>query len=160
MKPGPNSKRSRGRGNPRKQNSPRNTNLESNGPDIRVRGSLTQVLEKYLAMARDASSSGDPIAAENYFQHAEHYYRVLNANGGAHQGNQQRFRGPGQQHQGGNGGRDHQRADGAHHNPSGSNGSQQHGPNGGNSAPAQNKMAPETGGPDESGSPDAEGTPS
>jgi hypothetical protein len=38
------------------------------------------VLEKYLALARDASAAGDRIAAENYFQHAEHYYRILNAN--------------------------------------------------------------------------------
>ena len=46
---------------------------------MKVRGSATQVLEKYLAMARDATAAGDRIAAENYFQHAEHYYRILSA---------------------------------------------------------------------------------
>lgn len=45
-----------------------------------MRGSASQVLEKYLAMARDATAAGDRIAAENYFQHAEHYYRILSAN--------------------------------------------------------------------------------
>ncbi|MFO1058083.1 MAG: DUF4167 domain-containing protein [Dongiaceae bacterium] len=54
--------------------------FDSNGPDVRVRGNAYQVLEKYLAMARDASSAGDRIAAENYLQHAEHYYRIINAN--------------------------------------------------------------------------------
>jgi hypothetical protein len=102
MKPGPNSKRSRGRGNPRKPNSPRNQTFESAGPEVRVRGSVTQVLEKYLALARDASSAGDTIAAENYFQHAEHYYRILNANGGGFQGGQ-RVRGPGTPSHRGNG---------------------------------------------------------
>ena len=60
---------------------PRNNTYESSGPEVKVRGSAAQVLERYLAMARDASSAGDRIAAENYLQHAEHYYRVLNANG-------------------------------------------------------------------------------
>lgn len=57
---------------------------DSNGPEVRVRGNAHQVLEKYLAMARDASSQGDRIAAENYFQHAEHYFRVINS---SNQGN-------------------------------------------------------------------------
>jgi len=43
-----------------------------------VRGNAYQVLEKYLAMARDASAAGDRIASENYLQHAEHYYRLIN----------------------------------------------------------------------------------
>lgn len=60
----------------------RNQNFESNGPDVKVRGSAQQVVERYLALARDASSAGDRIAAESYYQHAEHYYRVLTANGG------------------------------------------------------------------------------
>jgi hypothetical protein len=60
---------------------PRNNTYESSGPEVKVRGSAAQVLERYLAMARDASAAGDRIAAENYLQHAEHYYRVLNANG-------------------------------------------------------------------------------
>ena len=55
--------------------------LFRSGPEVKVRGSAAQVLERYLALARDASAAGDRIAAENYLQHAEHYYRVLNANG-------------------------------------------------------------------------------
>lgn len=58
---------------------PRNQTFDSGGPEIRVRGNASQVLEKYLALARDASSQGDRIAAENYYQHAEHYFRVINA---------------------------------------------------------------------------------
>lgn len=80
MRQGPNIRRSRGRG-PRKPHvSPKQQTFDSNGPDIRVRGNAYQVLEKYLAMARDATSAGDRIAAENYLQHAEHYYRLINAN--------------------------------------------------------------------------------
>jgi hypothetical protein len=56
----------------------RNQVFDSNGPDGRIRGNAHQVLEKYLAMARDASSQGDRVAAENYYQHAEHYFRVIN----------------------------------------------------------------------------------
>jgi hypothetical protein len=54
---------------------------DSNGPNIRVRGNAYQLMEKYLAMARDAAAAGDRIAAENYYQHAEHYFRTLNASG-------------------------------------------------------------------------------
>ncbi len=52
---------------------------ESNGPDVKIRGTASHVAEKYLQLARDAQSSGDPIAAENYYQHAEHYFRVIAA---------------------------------------------------------------------------------
>src|SRR5579859_3907301 len=83
MKPGPNLKqRSRGRNNNgggKKHMSPRNQTYDSNGPDIRIRGNAHQVLEKYLTLARDAASQGDRIAAENYYQHAEHYFRVINS---------------------------------------------------------------------------------
>ncbi len=48
---------------------------ESNGPDVKIRGTASHIAEKYLQLARDAQSSGDPIAAENYYQHAEHYFR-------------------------------------------------------------------------------------
>ena len=51
--------------------------MESSGPDVKIRGNATQLFEKYQALARDAVTSGDRIAAENYLQHAEHYYRVL-----------------------------------------------------------------------------------
>ena len=73
------SKRSRGRNSNRRNGPSRNQTFDSNGPSVRIRGNASQVHEKYLAMARDASYSGDRIAAENYLQHAEHYYRILAA---------------------------------------------------------------------------------
>jgi hypothetical protein len=72
--------------------SPKQQTYEINGPDGRIRGNAYQVLEKYLALARDAASAGDRIAAENYYQHAEHYYRVINANGGEQGGHNGRNR--------------------------------------------------------------------
>ena len=53
--------------------------FDSNGPDIRLRGTSQQLFEKYLQLGRDATSSGDRVQAEGYFQHAEHYFRILNA---------------------------------------------------------------------------------
>ncbi len=84
MRQGPNAKRSRGRGNGgRKQNVPlRLQTLDSSGPNGKLRGNAYQLHEKYLALARDAHSAGDRIAAENYFQHAEHFFRIINSNGG------------------------------------------------------------------------------
>jgi Domain of unknown function (DUF4167) len=79
MRPIPHQKRPRGRGNGRRPHLPlRAQTFDSNGPNIRVRGNAYQVLEKYLALARDAAAVGDRVAAENYFQHAEHYYRMIN----------------------------------------------------------------------------------
>jgi Domain of unknown function (DUF4167) len=52
---------------------------ESNGPDVKIRGTASHVADKYLQLARDAQSSGDPVAAENYYQHAEHYFRLIAA---------------------------------------------------------------------------------
>jgi hypothetical protein len=57
----------------------RNHVFDSNGPDVRVRGTAQQLFEKYLQLGRDATSSGDRVMAESYFQHAEHYFRILNA---------------------------------------------------------------------------------
>lgn len=68
-------KRSRGRG--RRQQNPVNRSYDSNGPDVRVRGTASQVYDKYQALARDAMSAGDRVMAENYLQHAEHYYRIV-----------------------------------------------------------------------------------
>ena len=77
MRQGP-SKRPRGR-NGRKQNVPfRLQTFDSNGPEVRIRGNAYQVHEKYLALARDATASGDRISAENFYQHAEHYFRIIN----------------------------------------------------------------------------------
>ena len=58
-----------------------NGNVDSSGPSVKVRGSARQVYEKYLLLARDAKSSGDTILTESYFQHAEHYARILIENG-------------------------------------------------------------------------------
>lgn len=71
-------RRPRGRPNRKHHVSPRSQTFDSSGPDVRVRGNAHQVYEKYLALARDATSSGDRVAAEGYYQFAEHYFRVLN----------------------------------------------------------------------------------
>jgi hypothetical protein len=83
-------KRSRGRGR-RPQNN-HNRSFDSTGPDVKIRGTAAHVYEKYLQLARDATSSGDRVQAENYLQHAEHYYRILMASQ-AHQNAQQQFGG-------------------------------------------------------------------
>ncbi|MEC8463331.1 MAG: DUF4167 domain-containing protein [Pseudomonadota bacterium] len=79
MRQGPNKNRMRGRGHGRKSGNSRNQSFESNGPDVKVRGNAQQVVEMYLTLARDASSAGDRINAESYYQFAEHYYRVMTA---------------------------------------------------------------------------------
>jgi len=71
------SKRMRGRN--RKSQNPLTRVYESNGPDVKIRGSAAHVAEKYVQLARDAQASGDPVAAENYYQHAEHYFRMIAA---------------------------------------------------------------------------------
>jgi hypothetical protein len=53
--------------------------FESNGPDVKIRGTPAHIAEKYISLARDALSSGDPVLAENYLQHAEHYNRIIMA---------------------------------------------------------------------------------
>src|SRR5262245_65910339 len=63
----------------RKPQNPLARNYESSGPDVKIRGTAAQVAEKYMALARDASSSGDPVLAENYLQHAEHCNRIIMA---------------------------------------------------------------------------------
>jgi len=71
-------KRSRGRG--RRQQNSVNRSYDSNGPDVRVRGTASQVYEKYQTLARDALLTGDRVNAENLQQHAEHYFRIMLAN--------------------------------------------------------------------------------
>ena len=78
MRPNANNRRSRGRGG-RKSGNPRNQTYDSNGPGARVRGNPSQIYEKYQQLARDAASSGDRVGAENFLQHAEHYYRLMSA---------------------------------------------------------------------------------
>jgi hypothetical protein len=101
MRPGQ-GKRSRGRnggGNPHHNNNNNNRprlpqriqTFDSNGPAVKIRGNAYQVFERYVAMAREAVVSGDRVAAENLYQHAEHYYRVMNLAGGeGHNQGQQR----------------------------------------------------------------------
>ena len=99
MRQGQNSKRSRGRGSSnhsgggvsgggvgggggghnRRGGPGRMHTFDSNGPSVRIRGNASQVHEKYLALARDANSAGDRVAAESYLQYAEHYFRIINA---------------------------------------------------------------------------------
>ncbi len=69
----------RGRGRNRKGQSPLTRSFESTGPDVKIRGTPSHIAEKYMSLARDASSSGDPVLAENYLQHAEHYNRIIMA---------------------------------------------------------------------------------
>lgn len=57
---------------------PRMQTFDSNGPDVRIRGNAYQITEKYIALARDATSSGDRVLAESYLQHGEHYQRMIN----------------------------------------------------------------------------------
>ncbi|MGH7069453.1 MAG: DUF4167 domain-containing protein, partial [Acetobacteraceae bacterium] len=57
----------------------RNHVFDSNGPDLRLRGTAQQLFEKYLQLGRDATSGGDRVMAESFFQHAEHYFRIMNA---------------------------------------------------------------------------------
>src|SRR5712671_5823189 len=90
MRPGQN-KRSRGRnggggggGGPhynRPRPPQRVQTFDSNGPSVKIRGNAYQVFERYVAMAREAQASGDRVAAENFYQHAEHYFRIMNAQG-------------------------------------------------------------------------------
>ena len=87
MRNGQNNKRMRNRTNNNNNNNNNNRRgqnpmtrvFESNGPDIKIRGTASHVAEKYVQLARDARSSGDPVAAENYYQHAEHYFRLIAA---------------------------------------------------------------------------------
>ncbi len=67
----------------------RNHVFDSNGPDMRLRGTAQQLFEKYLQLGRDATGAGDRVTAEGYFQHAEHYFRILNAMSQAQGGQQQ-----------------------------------------------------------------------
>nr|WP_314257204.1 DUF4167 domain-containing protein [uncultured Devosia sp.] len=74
-----NKNRQRGRNGGRKHVNPLSRNFESNGPDVKVRGNAAHIAEKYLQLARDAQSSGDSVMAENYLQHAEHYFRIVSS---------------------------------------------------------------------------------
>ncbi len=74
-----NGQNKRMRGRNRKSQNPLTRVYESNGPDVKIRGTASHIAEKYVQLARDAQGSGDPVAAENYYQHAEHYFRLIAA---------------------------------------------------------------------------------
>jgi hypothetical protein len=96
MRPGQQKQRSRGRSsggggssnnnnnnnnnnNQRKGQNPLTRTYDSSGPDVKIRGTAQHIAEKYMTLARDATSSGDRVMAENYLQHAEHYNRIIAA---------------------------------------------------------------------------------
>jgi hypothetical protein len=74
-----NGQNKRMRGRNRKGQNPLTRVYESNGPDVKIRGTASHIADKYIQLARDAQASGDPVGAENYFQHAEHYFRLIAA---------------------------------------------------------------------------------
>lgn len=69
----------RGRGRGRKAQNPLTKNYESNGPDVKIRGTAAHISEKYNSLARDALAASDIVRGENYLQHAEHYNRIIMA---------------------------------------------------------------------------------
>ena len=107
MRQGQQNRRGRGRTNNSNRkgghHNPLSRSFESNGPDVKIRGTPAHIAEKYLTLARDAQSSGDPVLEQNYLQHAEHYNRIIMAyrdqfnqpDEGGMNGGGQRMRGPG-----------------------------------------------------------------
>lgn len=83
MRQGQQNRRGRGRQNTNtnartgKGQNPLTRSYESNGPDVKIRGTPAHVAEKYISLARDSLSAGDVVMAENYLQHAEHYNRII-----------------------------------------------------------------------------------
>jgi len=106
--------------------------FDSNGPEVKIRGSATTVYEKYLQLARDANSSGDRVMAENYLQHAEHYYRIVAAQQAQMQQMQQQQQAQQQQNGGGQ-------------QPNGNGNGQNRGPNGSGDQPYKQGAAPASG---------------
>ncbi len=105
MRQAPNQKRPRGGRSAGRRSGGHggNRTYESSGPGSKIRGNASQLFGKYQAMARDAQTAGDRVAAENYMQHAEHYYRLLNQSSAPQQQQpqQQQQRGQGHNSQGG-----------------------------------------------------------
>lgn len=81
MRQGHQNRRGRNRNNnsggARKGQNPVTRSYESNGPDMKIRGTPAHIAEKYIALSRDAQTNGDPVLAENFLQHAEHYNRII-----------------------------------------------------------------------------------
>jgi hypothetical protein len=106
MRPNQHNKRSRGRSRHRGSSgggggggNPLSRVYESNGPDVKVRGTAQTIAEKYLQLGRDAQASGDNVMSESYFQHAEHYLRILAAAQAYNQQMQQQHRRPGEEYE-------------------------------------------------------------
>ena len=72
-----NNQNKRWAGRPNSGHNPHSKFYESNGPDVKIRGTAANIAEKYQQLARDAHTSGDLVAAEAYHQYAEHYYRLV-----------------------------------------------------------------------------------
>ncbi|MCX7566066.1 DUF4167 domain-containing protein [Sulfitobacter sp. F26169L] len=72
-----NKNRNRSGGNQNQGGNVVNRVFDSSGPEGKVRGTPSQVIEKYNQLARDAQLSNDRVAMENFQQHAEHYLRLL-----------------------------------------------------------------------------------
>ena len=106
------SRRSRSRGNGGRKGGPNRSQVfDSNGPDVRIRGTAHQVCEKYIALAKDATGAGDFVLAQSYLQHAEHYQRIINSWDSENRSGQKEIQKKGQPH--GNGVQpDGNRADG------------------------------------------------
>jgi hypothetical protein len=113
VRQGQQNRRGRGRNNNNNNRkghhgNPLSRSFESNGPDVKIRGTPAHIAEKYISLARDAQSTGDPVLAENYLQHAEHYSRIIMAyrdqfnqqGDGANGGGGQRMRSPGEMSEG------------------------------------------------------------
>lgn len=80
MRPNHQNKRMRGRNRGGgKGPNPLSRSYESNGPDVKIRGTAQHIAEKYVQLGRDSQATGDHVAAESYFQHAEHYFRLIAA---------------------------------------------------------------------------------
>ncbi|MCE2516937.1 MAG: DUF4167 domain-containing protein [Alphaproteobacteria bacterium] len=109
--PGKNNRqRGRGRRNGNGQIN-RNTTIDSNGPDVRLRGNALQLHEKYASLANDAAAAGERISAEAYYQYADHYFRVHSSIVAAQEERREKHH-----DQGSNGGGDKDKADKAPHN--------------------------------------------
>jgi hypothetical protein len=100
----------------------RNHVFDSNGPDLRIRGTAQQLFEKYLQLGRDAASGGDRVLAEGYFQHAEHYFRIVGAM------NQQQQQQQNHAQHGPNGAQNHGGQNQGNQNPGNQNHGGQHNP--------------------------------
>jgi hypothetical protein len=167
MRQGQQNRRGRGRG--RKPQNPLARNYESNGPDVKIRGTAAHIAEKYMSLARDALASGDMVGAESYLQHAEHYNRIImaaqsqmGAQHGGHQGEgpngafrQPRWNAEGPDDEGdlemGEGGGPDIRAGGGDGRQGGGRDDRRHGGNGRENAREQNGSdQPEAVAPDES----------